>query len=123
WPVPANLAGTQLANKKSALCPLRAPWGKRPVVIPGDSLKGLLRHELGALLGAPMERVAERSYSYRPNQKFPYDQRNQRYRQGTASLEPRLARVRTSTTAEIGGRAWPVPEQIDVLSMAMRDEQ
>jgi len=123
WPVPANLAGTQLANKKSVLCPLRVPWGKRPVVIPGDSLKGLLRHELGALLGAPMERVAERSYSYRPNQKFPYDQRNQRYRQGTASLEPRLARVRTSTTAEIGGRAWPVPEQIDVLSMAMRDEQ
>ncbi len=123
WPVPANFAGTQLANKKSVLCPLRAPWGKRPVVIPGDSLKGLLRHELGALLGAPMERVAERSYSYRPNQKFPYDQRDQRYRQGTASLEPRLARVRTSTTAEIGGRAWPVPEQVDVLSMAMRDQQ
>lgn len=124
WPVPANLAGVgQIANEKSVLCPLRAPWGKRPVIIPSDSLKGLLRHELGALLGAPMERVAERSYSYRPNQKFPYDQRNQRYRQGTASLEPRLARVRTSTTAEIGGRAWPVPEQVDVLSMAMRDQQ
>src|SRR5690606_29330302 len=86
-------------------------------------LKGLLRHELGALLCAPMERVAERSYSYRPNQKFPYDQRDQRYRQGTASLEPRLARVRTSTTAKIGARAWPVPEQMDVLLMAMRDEQ
>jgi CRISPR-associated protein (TIGR03986 family) len=52
---------------KALLCPLRAPWGDRPVLIPGDSLKGLLRHELGALLGAPMERVAERSYSYRPN--------------------------------------------------------
>ncbi len=112
-----------IAPGKSVLCPLRAPWGNRPVVIPGDSLKGLLRHELGALLGAPMERVAERSYSYRPNQKFPYDQRNQQYRQGTASLEPRLARVRTSTTTEIGGRAWPVPEQVDVLSMAMRDQQ
>jgi CRISPR-associated protein (TIGR03986 family) len=123
WSVPANLAGTQLASKKSVLCPLRAPWGKRPVVIPGDSLRGLLRHELGALLGAPMERVAERSYSYRPNQKFPYDQRDPRYRQGTASLEPRLARVRTSTTIEIGGKAWPVPEQLDVLSMAMRDQQ
>ncbi|MFT4099645.1 MAG: TIGR03986 family CRISPR-associated RAMP protein [Burkholderiaceae bacterium] len=73
WPVPANLAGMQLANKKSVLCPLRAPWGKRPVVIPGDSLKGLLRHELGALLGAPMERVAERSYSYRPNALFTKD--------------------------------------------------
>ena len=60
-------------DSKSVLCPLRAPWGKRPVVIPGDSLKGLLRHELGALLGAPMERVAERSYSYRPNALFPKD--------------------------------------------------
>lgn len=83
WPVPANLAGTQLANKKPVLCPLRAPWGKRPVIIPGDSLKGLLRHELGALLGAPMERVAERSYSYRPNAMFA---------QG-AQLIPRIARV------------------------------
>ncbi|MHB1557273.1 MAG: hypothetical protein ACYC61_07320 [Isosphaeraceae bacterium] len=124
WPLPANLANDgQLANKKSVLCPLRAPWGKRPVIIPGDSLKGLLRHELGALLGAPMERVAERSYSYRPNQKFPYDQRDPRYRLGTAYLEPRLARVRTSTTVDIGGRAWPVLEQVDVLSMAMRDHQ
>lgn len=85
WPVPANLAGTQLANNKSVLCPLRAPWGKRPVVIPGDSLKGLLRHELGALLGAPMERVAERSYSYRPNALFP-NQPNPR-------LIARIARV------------------------------
>lgn len=85
WPVPANLAGTQLATKKSVLCPLRAPWGKRPVIIPGDSLKGLLRHELGALLGAPMERVAERSYSYRPNALFP-NQPNPR-------LIPRIARV------------------------------
>lgn len=58
-------------DSKSVLCPLRAPWGTRPVIIPGDSLKGLLRHELGALLGAPMERVAERSYSYRPNSLFP----------------------------------------------------
>ena len=125
WPVPANLDDVgQLADKKSVLCPLRAPWGtKRPVIIPGDSLKGLLRHELGALLGAPMERVAERSYSYRPNQKFPYDQRDQRYRPGTASIEPRLARVRTSTTAEIGGKAWPVPEHVDVLSMATREQQ
>lgn len=71
WPVPEALAQTRLANKKSVLCPLRAPWDKRPVIIPGDSLKGLLRHELGALLGAPMERVAERSYSYRPNALFP----------------------------------------------------
>jgi len=86
WPVPNSLDGVgQLAAKKSVLCPLRAPWGKRPVVIPGDSLRGLLRHELGALLGAPMERVAERSYSYRPNALFP-NQPNPR-------LIPRIARV------------------------------
>lgn len=86
WPVPNSLAGVaQLAANKSVLCPLRAPWGKRPVVIPGDSLKGLLRHELGALVGAPMERVAERSYSYRPNALYP-NAPNPR-------LIPRLARV------------------------------
>jgi CRISPR-associated protein (TIGR03986 family) len=124
WPVPTSFDGVdQLVNKKSVLCPLRARWGKHPVIIPGDSLKGLLRHELGALLGAPMERVAERSYSYRPNLKFPYDQRDQRYRQGTASLEPRLARVHTRTTTSIGDKEWPVPEQLDVLSMATRDQQ
>jgi CRISPR-associated protein (TIGR03986 family) len=72
-------------DSKSALCPLRAPWGKRPVIIPGDSLKGLLRHELGALLGAPMERVAERSYSYRPNTLFP--------NQPNPKLIARMARV------------------------------
>jgi CRISPR-associated protein (TIGR03986 family) len=86
WPIPANFDNVgQLANKKSVLCPLRAPWGKRPVVIPGDSLKGLLRHELGTLLGAPMERVAERSYSYRPNALFPKDP--------NPRLVARLARV------------------------------
>jgi CRISPR-associated protein (TIGR03986 family) len=86
WPIPADLAHTKLVNNKSVLCPLRAPWGKRPVVIPGDSLKGLLRHELGALLGAPMERVAERSYSYRPNAMYPLKPENR-------FLVPRLARV------------------------------
>jgi hypothetical protein len=87
WPLPANPPNVgQLASNKSVLCPLRAPWGKRPVVIPGDSLKGLLRHELGALLGAPMERVAERSYSYRPNAMYPLRPENR-------FLVPRLARV------------------------------
>lgn len=87
WPVPANLQTVgQLKDKKSVLCPLRAPWGERPVIIPGDSLKGLLRHELGALFGAPMERVAERSYSYRPNAMYPLKPENR-------FLVPRLARV------------------------------
>jgi len=86
WPVPETLDGVgHLTRGKSVLCPLRAPWGKRPVIIPGDTLKGLLRHELGALLGAPMERVAERSYSYRPNATFPSEP--------NAYLVPRLARV------------------------------
>ncbi|PDW00279.1 hypothetical protein [Candidatus Viridilinea mediisalina] len=87
WLVPANLHGIgQIVDKKAVLCPLRAPWGERPVIIPGDTLKGLLRHELGALLGAPMERVAERSYSYRPNAMFP-DKVERRF------LVPRLDRV------------------------------
>jgi len=73
WPVPKMLNGVKLTDNKSLLCPLRAPWGRRPVIIPGDSLKGLLRQELGALLGAPMERVAERTHSYRPNALFTSD--------------------------------------------------
>jgi CRISPR-associated protein (TIGR03986 family) len=76
------------AKGKSVLCPLRAPWDEHPVLIPGDSLKGLLRHELGALLGAPMERVAERSYSYRPNSMHPHVRGEPAPR-----LIPRLARV------------------------------
>lgn len=101
---------------KSVLCPLRAPWGERPVLLPGDSIKGLLRHELGAFLGAPMERVAERSYSYRPNMKYP-DHQTGRF------LEPRLARVSTATTVEAGGETWSFPERVDVLHMATRGDQ
>ncbi|MDR0967062.1 MAG: RAMP superfamily CRISPR-associated protein [Myxococcales bacterium] len=82
-------------DSKSVLCPLRAPWGERPVIIPGDSLKGLLRHELGALLGAPMERVAERSYSYRPNANYPDNAENR-------FLVPRIARVLKSKALPLG---------------------
>lgn len=38
-----------------------------PVLIPGSSLKGMFRHAYGALLGAPLERVAAANYSQRPN--------------------------------------------------------
>lgn len=94
WPVPETLNNVgRLAQGKSVLCPLRAPWDKRPVIIPGDTLKGLLRHELGALLGAPMERVAERSYSYRPNAMFPKDP--------NPFLVPRLARVPENSVQEL----------------------
>jgi CRISPR-associated protein (TIGR03986 family) len=103
--------GPMVANK-SVLCPLRAPWGERPVVIPGDSLKGLLRHELGALLGAPMERVAERSYSYRPNALFP--------NKPGARLVARLARVPDDgvETMSLGGSSDAhvrVPTQLDLF--------
>jgi hypothetical protein len=37
------------------------------VAIAGTALKGMLRNNINALLAAPMERVAERTYSYRPN--------------------------------------------------------
>jgi len=48
---------------------LLEPWRLRDgrVVIPGSSLKGMLRHHISALLNAPMEKVADRCYSYRPN--------------------------------------------------------
>lgn len=74
-----------ITPEKPTLEPLLAPWGNRPVLLAADSLKGLLRHELGALLGAPMERVAERSYSYRPNLAVAQGQ--------DAWLVPRLALV------------------------------
>jgi CRISPR-associated protein (TIGR03986 family) len=110
-----NLGGRwsrPVAEKKSVLCPLRAPWGDRPVILPGDSLKGLLRHELGALLGAPMERVAERSYSYRPNALFP--------KKEGARLVPRLARVPNGGVAEMqldaaSGPGVRVPRQLELL--------
>jgi hypothetical protein len=51
-------------KEKSIVEPLRLD-GR--VLIPGSALTGMLRHSLGALLSAPMERVTERTYSYRPN--------------------------------------------------------
>lgn len=127
WPIEArpdgqgqsmNLDGKwsrPVAAKKSVLCPLRAPWGKRPVIIPGDSLKGLLRHELGALLGAPMERVAERSYSYRPNALFPNDP--------NPLLIARLARVPDDgvATKAFDEQHWVrVPTKLELLPINLR---
>jgi CRISPR-associated protein (TIGR03986 family) len=111
WPVTNIDDVGAIAKGKSVLCPLRAPWGKRLVVLPGDSLKGLLRHELGALLGAPMERVAERSYSYRPNSMFAKG----------AQLIPRLARVpqdgvETRPLASSGTHQVRVPTRLELLA-------
>lgn len=53
---------------KKALLPLRATWlPGQPVIWPGSSLKGMLRSAISSLLAAPMERVNERHYTYRPN--------------------------------------------------------
>lgn len=61
-------APRQAVPKKKALLPLRANWlPEEPVIWPGSSLKGMLRQSIASLLAAPMERVAERHYTYRPN--------------------------------------------------------
>lgn len=94
---------------KNVMSPLRAPWGARPVIIPADSLKGLIRHELGALLGAPMERVYERTYSYRPNAK---------HRSDNARLKPRIARVVQFDTAQLqDGTEVRVPVELELLPL------
>jgi hypothetical protein len=69
--VQRQLPGHTPESKKKILEPLtKTPQGHSepgPVLIAGASLKGMLRQSLGALLSAPMERVAEKTYSYRPN--------------------------------------------------------
>lgn len=58
------------------------PWRLKDehgrVVLAGSSLKGMIRHYLSALLNAPMEKVYEQYFSYRPNLDFP--NRNARLR-------------------------------------------
>ncbi|HTE17972.1 MAG TPA: hypothetical protein VK689_06290, partial [Armatimonadota bacterium] len=111
----------QVVAGKAVVCPLRAPWGERPVLLPGDSLKGLLRHELGALLGAPMERVEERSYSYRPNSVWvrPTDQ--------DARLVARIARVvegkvetRPLDPNNAGAKQVRIPTELELLPLELQ---
>lgn len=59
-----SLSSDDVKATKTLLEPLRLE--DRRVALAGQSLNGMLRHSLGALLSAPMERVAERIYSYRP---------------------------------------------------------
>ncbi|WP_262966760.1 TIGR03986 family type III CRISPR-associated RAMP protein [Methylobacter psychrophilus] len=54
--------------EKAIMEPLRLPDDR--VVLPGSSLKGMLRNHLAALLDAPMDRVKEHHYTYRPNLDF-----------------------------------------------------
>lgn len=106
----------QVSEDKPVLFPLRMPGPEGAVVIPGDSLKGLLRHELGILLGAPMERVAERHYSYRPNAMFP-DDKEKRF------LEPRLARVSETGRITAAGGSYPTPIAVEIYPFAEHKDQ
>lgn len=64
----------RFADQKKILEPLAVPgpetdpWEAVPerVLLAGSSLKGMARQAVQSLLSAPMERVWERSYSYRP---------------------------------------------------------
>ena len=60
-------------TKKKILEPLTLPAanGVGPVLLPGSGLKGMLRGAMQSLLSAPMERVAERTASYRPHFPIP----------------------------------------------------
>ena len=42
-----------------------------PILIPGEAMAGMVRHSIGALLNAPMERVGAANFSYRPNIEVP----------------------------------------------------
>jgi len=55
-------------QEKAILEPLRLTDGR--VLLTGSSLKGMLRNHLSALLNAPMDRVKEHHYTYRPNLDF-----------------------------------------------------
>lgn len=61
---------SKIDQKKQIAEPLRLPEPDGRVVIAGSALKGMIRHSLSALLSAPMERVEERRYTYRPNLDF-----------------------------------------------------
>jgi hypothetical protein len=57
--------GAELKPDKQVAEPLRLPDGR--LMIAGTSIKGMLRHSLAVLFSAPMERVTEHHYTYRPN--------------------------------------------------------
>jgi CRISPR-associated protein (TIGR03986 family) len=63
--LPQEWGNCEVPADKKILEPLLLADGR--VAVAGTALKGMLRQSLGALLSAPMERVGERTYSYRPN--------------------------------------------------------
>ena len=92
----------RFGDKKKLLLPLRLPDGR--VLLSGAGLLGMLRHAIGILADAPMERVEERSYSYRPNARTPLQQ--------DLRLEPRPAIV---TAIEDG-----LPSEVTLYPMSGR---
>lgn len=54
-------------DNRKVLEPLMAAGESGPVLLPGSSLKGMLRHSLGSLLASPIERANERRFTQRPN--------------------------------------------------------
>lgn len=67
-----NNRSRDFPEKKKVLFPLqRGSSADAPVVIPGESLKGMLAHVLASLCGAPLAGVDEAAFSCRPNAFFP----------------------------------------------------
>ncbi|MBI3269241.1 MAG: hypothetical protein HYZ53_09485 [Planctomycetes bacterium] len=111
---------TWVTKEKAVLWPLRAPWVHGPVLIPGDSLKGLLRHELGAILGAPMERVAERSYSYRPNSLYVDPRSGPRLVARIARIPAGAVQRRSLDPKDPDSPKVSVPTSLELLSLDLR---
>jgi len=65
-----ELTGNSKSTKTNVLVPMMISINNektKRVLIPGSSIKGMLRQSIGAMLNAPMERVGEQYFSYRPN--------------------------------------------------------
>ncbi|HIQ20962.1 MAG TPA: hypothetical protein EYH34_06975, partial [Planctomycetes bacterium] len=106
-----GVPNAQVADDKKLLEPMALPAQQDgqtigPVLISGAAQKGMLRHSLAALFSAPMERVTERTFSYRPNVTF-------------------VGRERTCRPALVvdgGGRNKEgIPHPVTVLLLSLRD--
>ena len=61
----------QPGEDKNIIEPWRLKDQHKRVLLAGSSLKGMIRHHVSALLNAPMEKVYEQYFSYRPNLDLP----------------------------------------------------
>ena len=62
----------QPGSDRNIIEPWRLNDQHKRVVLAGSSLKGMIRHHVSALLNAPMEKVYEQYFSYRPNLDLPH---------------------------------------------------